>query len=115
MYDSQLRNLFNLTGEQIGSYFGYAVCVADLNGDKLDDIVIGAPFYTDYSNTEGKYETGRVVVAYQSSQVSRDRGRGNLNPGSNDSKRLSGAFRCYRFEKVLLFPFRVLLHLPLRV
>ncbi|XP_043190160.1 integrin alpha-PS2-like isoform X1 [Amphibalanus amphitrite] len=68
LYDSNLRNLFNLTGEQIGSYFGYSVCVADLNGDKLDDIVIGAPFYTDYSNTEGKYETGRVVIAYQSSQ-----------------------------------------------
>ncbi|XP_037075479.1 LOW QUALITY PROTEIN: integrin alpha-PS2-like [Pollicipes pollicipes] len=65
LYDSRLRNLFNTTGEQIGAYFGYSVCVADVNGDKLDDIVIGAPFYTDFANTEGKYETGRVVVAYQ--------------------------------------------------
>ena len=72
LYSSRLKNLFNLTGEQIGAYFGYSVCVADVNGDKLDDIIIGAPFHTDYSNTEGKYETGRVVIAYQDRQVGQD-------------------------------------------
>ncbi len=33
-------------GEQPGEMFGTAVAACDLNGDGLDDLVIGAPFYT---------------------------------------------------------------------
>ena len=41
MYDSNLVNLNNLTGTQIGAYFGYSLATADLNGDGLHDLVIG--------------------------------------------------------------------------
>ncbi|KAG8178041.1 hypothetical protein JTE90_022924 [Oedothorax gibbosus] len=65
IFSSLLRNLQNITGEQMGSYFGYSVCVSDVNGDGLDDIVVGAPFFTDLNSKESKYEEGRVYVHYQ--------------------------------------------------
>ncbi|XP_050679811.1 integrin alpha-PS1 isoform X1 [Leptidea sinapis] len=34
-----------LSGEQFGSSFGYEVCSADVNGDGLPDLLVGAPFY----------------------------------------------------------------------
>ncbi|PNF38619.1 hypothetical protein B7P43_G02308, partial [Cryptotermes secundus] len=65
LYTWNLTNYLNLTGEQLGSYFGYALCVSDLDGDGRDDLVIGAPLYTDLSNNKGNYETGRIYVFYQ--------------------------------------------------
>ena len=41
---------------QFGSYFGAALCAADLNGDNLDDLLVGAPMYME------KYDEGRVYV-----------------------------------------------------
>lgn len=40
IYSSDLTNLHNITGEQIGAYFGYSLCVLDMDGDGLDDIVV---------------------------------------------------------------------------
>ncbi|KAJ0176589.1 hypothetical protein K1T71_007768 [Dendrolimus kikuchii] len=34
-----------LKGEQFGSSFGYEVATADVNGDGLPDLLVGAPFY----------------------------------------------------------------------
>ena len=63
----RLLHLHNLTGSQVGSYFGHSVAVLDANGDGLDDIAIGAPLH---SSPMDKYETGRVYVVYQNEAVS---------------------------------------------
>ena len=39
LYNSNLTNLNNITGGQIGAYFGYSVASGDLNGDGLDDVI----------------------------------------------------------------------------
>ena len=70
LYTWNLTNNLNLTGEQLGSYFGYALCVSDLDGDGRDDLVVGAPLYTDLSKNKENYETGRIYVFYQGLRVS---------------------------------------------
>lgn len=70
LYTENLDVVGAFTGEQLGAYFGYAICVADMDGDKTDDIVIGAPLYT-IPNNEGKYETGRIYVIYQKTGMNR--------------------------------------------
>ena len=57
-----------MTGDQIGAYFGYSVASGDLNGDGFDDIIVGAPMWTNYEKM-GNYETGRVYVVYQDESV----------------------------------------------
>ncbi len=70
LYNSNLTNLHNMTGDQIGAYFGYSVASGDLNGDGLDDVIIGAPMWTNYE-VMGKYETGKVFIVYQNQNVSK--------------------------------------------
>ncbi|CAM1326869.1 ITGAV (predicted) [Pycnogonum litorale] len=65
LFNSTLHSLFNISGEQIGSYFGYSVAVISMNDDKLDDVIVGAPLYDDFTSKDGSYETGRVYVFYQ--------------------------------------------------
>ena len=48
---------------QIGSYFGYSVAVLDLDGDKLDDVAVGAPWYT--FEEDNSYEQGLVATYKQ--------------------------------------------------
>lgn len=68
IFSWNLTNQVNITGEQIGAYFGYSLASADVDGDGLTDLIIGAPMYTE-PNNEGKYETGRVYIVYQSNFV----------------------------------------------
>ncbi|CAH1791054.1 unnamed protein product [Owenia fusiformis] len=65
IFDQDLDRLTNITGDQIGSYFGAALAVSDFNGDNLDDIAIGAPLYTEEFGQ--KEEMGCVYVYYQTS------------------------------------------------
>ncbi|KAH8387825.1 hypothetical protein KR093_009717, partial [Drosophila rubida] len=60
-----MANIFNITGRQIGEYFGYALATSDVDGDGLDDLIIGAPMYTEPGNVEGKYDVGRVYILLQ--------------------------------------------------
>ncbi|XP_039956420.1 integrin alpha-PS4-like [Bactrocera tryoni] len=47
-----------LTGAQYGEYFGYSLLVDDLNGDELDDMLIGAPHHT----VDSVFEAGAVYM-----------------------------------------------------
>ncbi|XP_069941612.1 integrin alpha-PS2 [Cherax quadricarinatus] len=65
LYTHELHPLQNITGYQLGSYFGYSLAVVDFNNDGLDDIIVGSPMYTDYKDREMKFEVGRVHVMLQ--------------------------------------------------
>lgn len=58
-----MQNFKNITGSQIGAYFGYSLASGDIDGDGTDDIIIGAPMFTK-KKSDG-YEHGRVYVIYQ--------------------------------------------------
>ncbi|XP_037039254.1 integrin alpha-PS2 isoform X2 [Bradysia coprophila] len=64
LYSWNMTNQQNITGEQIGAYFGYSICVVDVDGDNYEDLIVGAPMYTE-PNNEGKYEMGRVYIIFQ--------------------------------------------------
>lgn len=66
-----MTNPQNLTGEQMGAYFGYALASGDIDGDGLDDLIIGAPMYTLPDNPEMTIETGRIYVIYQGEGVAK--------------------------------------------
>ncbi|XP_068245736.1 LOW QUALITY PROTEIN: integrin alpha-PS2-like [Palaemon carinicauda] len=84
LYTYNLVPIQNITGYQLGSYFGYCLAVVDFNNDGLDDIVVGAPMYTNYNDQEMKFEVGRVHVILQN-QARRFRQvvtfNGNVNRG----------------------------------
>uniref|UniRef100_A0A5F9CPL2 Integrin subunit alpha 5 n=1 Tax=Oryctolagus cuniculus TaxID=9986 RepID=A0A5F9CPL2_RABIT len=62
---SDIRSLYNFSGEQMASYFGYAVAATDLNGDGLDDLLVGAPLLMERTADGRPQEVGRVYVYLQ--------------------------------------------------
>ncbi|XP_008408444.1 integrin alpha-5-like [Poecilia reticulata] len=60
-----LKSVLNLTGEQMGSYFGYAVSATDINDDGLDDLVVGAPTFMHPGFNGRLEELGKVYVYLQ--------------------------------------------------
>ncbi|XP_032790843.2 integrin alpha-5 [Daphnia magna] len=61
------QELASLLGSQPGEHFGASLAVSDINGDGRDDIIVGAPHYTDYESTDLKVEIGAVYIYYQTS------------------------------------------------
>ena len=70
LYTWNLTNNLNRSGDQLGCYYGYALCVSDLDGDGRDDLVVGAPLFTNFTKNKEHYETGRIYVYYQGLHVS---------------------------------------------
>jgi hypothetical protein len=56
--EHRIEIIHELEGEEVGEYFGAAVCVLDVNGDGLDDLLVGAPHY----GHKRKWDQGRIVV-----------------------------------------------------
>lgn len=64
---TNLESIYNFTGEQMASYFGYAVAATDLNNDGLDDLLVGAPMYMEKTMDGRLQEVGRVYIYLQNS------------------------------------------------
>uniref|UniRef100_A0A7N8YRG7 Integrin alpha 4 n=1 Tax=Mastacembelus armatus TaxID=205130 RepID=A0A7N8YRG7_9TELE len=52
--NTMLRVVSEVSGKQLGSYFGSSVCVVDLNADGLSDLLVGAPMATGITREEGR-------------------------------------------------------------
>ncbi|XP_008317304.1 integrin alpha-5 isoform X1 [Cynoglossus semilaevis] len=66
---TDLKIMINFTGEQMGSYFGYAVATADINSDGLTDVLVGAPMLMVKGSDGRLAEMGRVYVYLQRSPL----------------------------------------------
>lgn len=58
-----------IKGPQSGSYFGATLCCTDINGDGLDDLLVGAPTYVK-SDGGLPYDQGAVFVYLSKDEVS---------------------------------------------
>ncbi|XP_071488712.1 integrin alpha-8-like [Diadema antillarum] len=65
IFDQSLALITSVRGGQLVSYFGNSVEAEDVNGDGLDDLLVGAPMHTDKRSTSEKWEAGQVYVYLQ--------------------------------------------------
>ncbi|XP_062364482.1 integrin alpha-IIb isoform X1 [Cinclus cinclus] len=57
-----LRWLQGIASEQVASYFGHTVAVADVDGDGRDDLLVGAPLYMARCSDGHRSELGRLYI-----------------------------------------------------
>jgi hypothetical protein len=71
--DEDLQFISVLDGTQMGEYFGSALCVVDLNGDHLDDLVVAAPQFSLQAANSAQLagDEGRIYVYLNFDDVSR--------------------------------------------
>ncbi|KAM6238640.1 integrin alpha-IIb [Porphyrio hochstetteri] len=60
--EGTLPRLQGITGEQVASYFGHTVAVADIDGDGKDDVLVGAPLYMARRPDGQRSEVGRLYL-----------------------------------------------------
>ncbi|KAF5894083.1 integrin alpha-5-like, partial [Clarias magur] len=63
--NGSLETMKTFIGEQMGSYFGYAVAATDLNNDGRTDLLVGAPMFMKHDSDGRLEELGRVYVYLQ--------------------------------------------------
>ncbi|TNN03830.1 hypothetical protein fugu_000859 [Takifugu bimaculatus] len=62
---SFLRIVSEVSGQELGSYFGSSVCAIDLNADGLSDLLVGAPMATGATREEGRVHGKLAEAAFQ--------------------------------------------------
>ncbi|KAM4562608.1 integrin alpha-5 [Odontesthes bonariensis] len=62
---TDMTNMMKYTGEQMGSYFGYALATTDINSDGMVDLLVGAPLLMVRDSDGRLEEMGRVYVYLQ--------------------------------------------------
>ncbi|CAH1104262.1 unnamed protein product [Psylliodes chrysocephalus] len=91
LFTWNLINYKNITiSQQIGSYFGYSIAAADVDGDNKLDLIVGAPMHTE-ANTEDKYDVGRVYVFYQTDNFTESFNTSHFIDGINSRGRFGHA------------------------
>ena len=60
--DEKVTQVAKLIGSQSGEYFGAALAVVDINGDGIDELIVGSPLFTHTEKSKGKigYEEGKI-------------------------------------------------------
>ncbi|XP_054657881.1 integrin alpha-IIb isoform X2 [Grus americana] len=66
--EGTLPRLHGVAGEQVASYFGHAVAVADVDGDGQDDVLVGAPLYMARRPDGQRSEVGRLYLYLRGGQ-----------------------------------------------
>jgi hypothetical protein len=71
--EEDLKIIREFDGTQMGEYFGGALCVVDLNGDHLDDLVVAAPQFSLQASNSAQLvgDEGRIYVYRNDDRVSR--------------------------------------------
>lgn len=62
---TNMKSLYNFSGEQMAAYFGYAVAATDVNNDGLSDLLVGAPLFMERTGDGRVQEVGRVYLYLQ--------------------------------------------------
>jgi hypothetical protein len=56
--EHRVEIILELEGKEMGEYFGASLCVLDVNGDGLDDLLVGAPHYGGTKT----WDQGRIYI-----------------------------------------------------